>query len=55
LNQAIAEFAKLYASEFRLVPLGILPSLMLLGVSMLLGWLALICPSAVNWREQTDT
>lgn len=37
LNQAIAEFAKLYASEFRLVPLGILPSLMLLGVSMLLG------------------
>lgn len=37
LNQAIAEFAKLYASEFRLVPLGLIPSLLLLGVSMLLG------------------
>jgi len=37
LNQAIAEFAKLYASEFRLTPLGILPSLALLGVSILLG------------------
>jgi cell division transport system permease protein len=37
LNQAIAEFAKLYASEFRLTPLGILPSLTLLGVSILLG------------------
>ncbi|MBC3871047.1 cell division protein FtsX [Undibacterium oligocarboniphilum] len=37
LNQSIAEFARLYASEFRLVPLGIIPSLALLGISMLLG------------------
>lgn len=37
LNQSIAEFAKLYASEFRLVPLGIIPSLILLGCSVLLG------------------
>ena len=37
LNQAIAEFAKLYASEFRLLPLGLLPSLALLGVSVGLG------------------
>ena len=37
LNQAIAEFAKLYASEFRLTPLGLIPSLVLLAVSMLLG------------------
>ncbi|MFZ6719141.1 cell division protein FtsX [Undibacterium sp. Ji49W] len=37
LNRAIAEFAKLYASEFHLQPLGLLPSLLLLAVSMLLG------------------
>ncbi|MFZ6766836.1 cell division protein FtsX [Undibacterium sp. Di26W] len=37
LNLAIAEFAKLYASEFHLVPLGMLPSLFLLAISMLLG------------------
>ncbi|MBI3285199.1 MAG: ABC transporter permease [Burkholderiales bacterium] len=37
LNQAIAEFAKLYASEFRLAPLGIASSLPLLGLSVLLG------------------
>lgn len=37
LNQAIAEFAKLYASEFRLAPLGALSSLSLLGLSMSLG------------------
>ena len=37
LNEAIAEFAKLYASEFHLSPLGVIPSLGLLGVSMLLG------------------
>ncbi|MBC3882409.1 FtsX-like permease family protein [Undibacterium sp. LX40W] len=38
LNQAIADFAKLYASEFHLSPLGLLPSLALLIVSKLLGW-----------------
>lgn len=37
LNQAIAEFAKLYASEFHLSPLGILPSLGLIMISKLLG------------------
>ncbi|WMW80353.1 permease-like cell division protein FtsX [Undibacterium cyanobacteriorum] len=38
LNQAIADFAKLYASEFHLSPLGIIPSLALLLISKLLGW-----------------
>ncbi len=37
LNQAIAEFAKLYASEFHLQALGIVQSLILLAASMLLG------------------
>ncbi|MFZ6656415.1 cell division protein FtsX [Undibacterium sp. TJN19] len=37
LNRAIAEFAKLYASEFHLAPLGSIPSVILLAVSMLLG------------------
>jgi len=37
LNRAIAEFAKLYASEFHLAPLGLLPSLALLGSSAVLG------------------
>ncbi|MDE2429929.1 MAG: FtsX-like permease family protein, partial [Burkholderiales bacterium] len=37
LNLAIAEFAKLYASEFRLSPLGIVQSAVMLFVSMLLG------------------
>ncbi|MCH8621364.1 permease-like cell division protein FtsX [Undibacterium sp. TS12] len=37
LNKAIAEFAKLYASEFHLLPLGIVQSLILLAVSMVLG------------------
>ncbi|MDP1979956.1 MAG: permease-like cell division protein FtsX [Undibacterium umbellatum] len=37
LNKAIAEFAKLYASEFHLAPLGIAQSAILLAVSMLLG------------------
>ena len=37
LNKAIAEFAKLYASEFHLAPLGIVQSAILLAVSMLLG------------------
>lgn len=39
LNQAIAEFARLYASEFRLAPLGWLQSTALLCISMLLGLL----------------
>lgn len=37
LNQAIAEFAQLYASEFHLSPLAWLPSLALLLISKLLG------------------
>lgn len=37
LNQAIAEFAQLYASEFHLSPLALLPSLALLLISKLLG------------------
>jgi cell division transport system permease protein len=37
LNLAIADFAKLYASEFHLTPLGIIPSLLLLAASMCLG------------------
>ncbi|MEB0139037.1 MULTISPECIES: cell division protein FtsX [unclassified Undibacterium] len=37
LNQAIAVFAKLYASEFRLTPLPLWPSLGLLACSMVLG------------------
>lgn len=37
LNQSIAEFARLYASEFHLTPLTFLPSLTLLGLSMGLG------------------
>ncbi len=37
LNQAIAEFARLYASEFHLVPLGLLASLALLATSVVLG------------------
>lgn len=38
LNGAIADVARLYASEFRLAPLGLLPSLALLAVSAALGW-----------------
>jgi len=37
LNNAIAEFARLYASEFRLAPLGLLPTAALLGASAALG------------------
>ena len=37
LNQAIADFAKLYASEFRLTPLGLIPSGLLLLLSVILG------------------
>ena len=39
LNDAIAEFARLYASEFRLAPLGVLPTAALLAVSAALGLL----------------
>jgi cell division transport system permease protein len=48
LNQAIAEFAKLYASEFHLSPLGILPSAALLGLSTLLG----LCGAYLSVRRQ---
>lgn len=48
LNQAIAEFAKLYASEFRLAPLGMLSSLLLLVLSMLLG----LAGAALSVRRQ---
>jgi cell division transport system permease protein len=37
LNQAIAEFARLYASEFRLAPLGMAPAAALLALSAGLG------------------
>jgi cell division transport system permease protein len=37
LNGAIADFARLYASEFRLLPLGIATSAILLGLSAGLG------------------
>jgi cell division transport system permease protein len=39
LNAAIADFARLYASEFRLTSLDLLPMLSLLGISALLGFL----------------
>ena len=39
LNDAIADFARLYASEFRLTPLGPLASAILLGLSGTLGLL----------------
>jgi cell division transport system permease protein len=48
LNQAIAEFAKLYASEFHLTPLGILPSTALLALSTLLG----LCGAYLSVRRQ---
>ncbi len=48
LNQAIAEFAKLYASEFHLSPLGILPSAALIGLSTLLG----LCGAYLSVRRQ---
>jgi cell division transport system permease protein len=37
LNEAIADFARLYASEFRLAPLGVLPTVALLAASAGLG------------------
>ena len=48
LNQAIAEFAKLYGSEFRLSPLGILTSVSLLAASTLLG----LCGAYLSVRRQ---
>lgn len=39
LNAAIADFARLYASEFRLAPLDLLPTLILLAASAFLGLL----------------
>lgn len=48
LNQAIAEFAKLYASEFHLSPLGLLPSLCLIAVSKILG----LCGAYLSVRRQ---
>ncbi|MDO8654670.1 MAG: permease-like cell division protein FtsX [Undibacterium sp.] len=48
LNQSIAKFAKLYASEFRLMPLGVFPSLILLALSMLLG----LCGAFFSVRRQ---
>ena len=36
-NSTIAEFARLYASEFRLAPLGIAPTVILLTMSAMLG------------------
>jgi cell division transport system permease protein len=48
LNLAIADFAKLYASEFRLAPLGLVPSLALLGASILLG----LCGVFLSVRRQ---
>ena len=48
LNQAIAEFAKLYGSEFHLSPLGILTSVSLLAASTLLG----LCGAYLSVRRQ---
>jgi cell division transport system permease protein len=39
LNAAIADFARLYASEFRLAPLDLIPTLILLAASAFLGLL----------------
>lgn len=48
LNQSIAEFAKLYASEFHLTPLGIWPSLALIALSLGLG----LCGAFLSVRRQ---
>jgi cell division transport system permease protein len=47
LNTAIAEFARLYASEFRLAPLGPLPSAVLLLISAALG----LCGAMLSVRR----
>jgi cell division transport system permease protein len=48
LNQAIAEFAKLYASEFHLQPLGIVSSVILIIFCKLLG----LCGAYLSVRRQ---
>ena len=48
LNQAIAEFAKLYGSEFHLYPLGIWTSISLIAASTLLG----LCGAYLSVRRQ---
>jgi cell division transport system permease protein len=48
LNQAIADFAKLYETEFQLSPLGIIASIVLIIISMLLGW----CGAYLSVRRQ---
>ena len=48
LNLAIADFAKLYGSEFRLVPLGILTSFCLIAAATLLG----LCGAYLSVRRQ---
>jgi len=47
LNAAITEFARLYASEFRLAPLGALPSGLLLAISAALG----LCGAMLSVRR----
>jgi cell division transport system permease protein len=42
LNAAIADFARLYASEFRIAPLGVAASLSLLALSAGLGWIGAV-------------
>ena len=48
LNLSIKEFARLYGSEFHLTPLGILPSLALIGLSLTLG----LCGAFFSVRRQ---
>ncbi|MGV3652573.1 MAG: cell division protein FtsX [Noviherbaspirillum sp.] len=50
LNTAIAGFARLYASEFSLVPLSLLPSIVLLGLSAALGW----CGAVLSVRRHLN-
>lgn len=50
LNDAITEFARLYASEFRLAPLSIAWTLLLLGASTLLG----LVGAVVSVRRQLN-
>jgi cell division transport system permease protein len=38
-NQSVEELAQLYAANFRLHPLGLQPSLILIASAALLGWL----------------
>lgn len=50
LNKAIAEFARLYASEFQLVPLDPVAIGMLLAISGGLGLAAPCCRSSATWH-----